>query len=88
MNDVARARLLGLVLSTLVSGCSQDESAPPAAGGCSGSPAQMTCRRANGACVPLRCVDEAWQCASGETLTVVATGRCAGPDAGSDAGDD
>ena len=84
LGSTAALSILGLLAA-----CSKSESAPPAPTGCSSMPDAIACQRANGECVALQCVDEFWQCAAGESVIVLAPGRCTNADAGNgDAGKD
>lgn len=72
-----------LLILGLVPACSNsNESAPPPLAGCSALAGDVACKRANGECVSLQCVDDVWQCAAGETVIALAPGRCANADGG------
>ncbi len=90
-NSLVKRRNLGLTTALLILGllaaCSKSESAPPPLQGCSAIQGGVACKRANGECVALQCVNEFWQCAADETIIALAPGRCTNVDAGGAAGD-
>jgi hypothetical protein len=81
-----KRRIAALLILGLLAACSNNASAPPAPRVCSAMPDTIACRTASGECVALTCVNEFWQCAAGETVIVLAPGRCTNDDAGADAG--
>ena len=86
MKRCVRTSTTIMVLLLLLPGCSKDESAPPPAIGCSEMPNNVACQRTNGECVPMRCTNASWECASSESVVALTPGRCTGPDASADGG--